>query len=491
MFRPTNKFYLGTAVTAFLFSYSGLLLLPGFTLLREADTFWQIRIGQWILENAKVPSTDFYSYTAFGKRWISGQWLSEILFALAFNIAQWRGVVILSVISCSAITVLLWVYLARNLRFSIAIGWTALTVLTIVPHYVARPHIFSYIVLLIWVIILVDSYDSPEFRPSTPILFLLIILWANLHGSFTIGLLLLYIFAGYSCYQKLVQHDYIGCRRILLMLLVVSVSSLLTPYGVYSALLVYQVMNMKFLQANIIEWMPPNFQTYSFFLWYLVVLFTAVAGLGVALRGPRLVAFSMMLFFGLSHTRGLVMFILIAPIFLARPISAHAAWFRAAERVDGQSVRAPDPVLVFLQKRPFTLPAISLALAAVVTVYSWDRINIGPPKSVTPNAAIDFIQKTGIAGNVFNSYSFGGYLIFVGIPTFIDGRTPPHSDDFVRRYSNAVNLKDVDDAFRLLDEYKVRWVLLVPGEPLGKALARSGLWNEVYSDNYSVVLVRR
>src|SRR5262249_25062532 len=118
IFRPTTKFYIGTAVTAFLFSYFGLLLLPGFTLLREADTFWQIRIGQWILENAKVPSTDFYSYTAFGKRWISGQWLSEILFALAFNIAQWRGVVILSVISCSAITVLLWVYLARNLRFS-------------------------------------------------------------------------------------------------------------------------------------------------------------------------------------------------------------------------------------------------------------------------------------------------------------------------------------------------------------------------------------
>jgi hypothetical protein len=275
------------------------------------------------------------------------------------------------------------------------------------------------------------------------------------------------------------------------MMLVVSVSSLLTPYGVYSALLVYQVMNMKFLQANIIEWMPPNFQTYPFFLWYLVALFTVMAGLGVALRGPRLVAFSMMLFFGLSHTRGLVMFILIAPIFLARPISAHATWFRAAERVDGQSVRAPDPVLVFLHERAFMLPAISLALAAVVTVYSWDRINSGPPKSITPDAAIDFVQKAGIAGNVFNSYSFGGYLIFVGIPTFIDGRTPPHSDDFVRRYFNAVNFRDADDAFRLLDEYKVRWVLLVAGEPLGKALAGSGLWNEVYSDNYSVVLVRR
>jgi hypothetical protein len=79
----------------------------------------------------------------------------------------------------------------------------------------------------------------------------------------------------------------------------------------------------------------------------------------------------------------------------------------------------------------------------------------------------------------------------MGIPTFIDGRIPPYSDDFVRRYFNAVNIGDIDDAFRLLDEYKVRWVLLLPQEPLGKALARSGSWDEVYSDNYSVVFVRR
>src|SRR5262249_9135295 len=176
---------------------------------------------------------------------------------------------------------------------------------------------------------------------------------------------------------------------------------------------------------------------YPVFLWYLVALVTAMAGLGVSMRGPRLVAFGMMLYFGLSHTRGLVMFILIVPIFLARPISLHAAWFRAAEGGDAQFARTPDPVLVFLQKRPFTLPAISLALAAVVTAYSWDKINIGPPKSITPSAAVEFIQRAGIAGNVFNSYSFGGYLIFVGIQTFVDGRTPPHADDFVRRYSNA------------------------------------------------------
>ena len=416
------------------------------------------------------------------------------MLALAFKIAHWRGVVILSAASCSAIILLVFLYLVRNLRFSVAIGWMALTALAITPHFLARPHIFSYILLSIWVIILLNSYDSKDFRPSTLILSLLMILWANMHGSFTFGLLLLYVFTGFACYEKFVQRDYVRCRNLFVMLLAVTLSALLTPYGVYSALLVLQTMNMKFVQANTIEWEPPNFQTLTFYLFYLVGLFGVMAGYGIRLRGPRLIAFSMIMFFGLSHIRGLVMLFLLAPFILARPMLARAAWFRAAQRGDGKSsdsAQVSDPVLFYLRKQPMMMPVISLILAGAVTAYSWQAINTGPPKSISPHAALDFVGRNGITGNVFNSSSFGGYLIFVGIPTFIDGRIPPYTDDFVRRYANAVTLKDIDDAFRLLDEYKVRWVLLLPEEPLGKALARSALWDKVYSDDYSVVLVRR
>ena len=126
---------------------------------------------------------------------------------MAFNIGQWHGVVILTAVCCSAIMVLVSLYLVRTLRFSVAIGWMALTALTITPHYVARPHIFSYILLVSWIIILLDSYDSGKFSPSIPILSVLMILWANVHGSFTIGLCLLYIFAGFSFYENFAQGD--------------------------------------------------------------------------------------------------------------------------------------------------------------------------------------------------------------------------------------------------------------------------------------------
>src|SRR5262249_22102392 len=302
-----------------------------------------------------------------------------------------------------------------------------------------------------------------------------------------------YIFSGFHCYEKFLQREYSQCRNILLLLLAVSASALVTPYGVNTFLLVLHVMNMQFVQANTIEWMSPNFQVYTFYLFYLVAILAAIAGLGIRLRGPRLVAFTVMMVFGLSHIRGLLMFFLLSPLILARPMAARVHWLRAVDYVEKQpaeSVRS-DPVLFYLQRRPLLMPAIFLVVAAVVTAFSWHKINRGPPKSISPKPAIDFVQSTGVAGNVFNSFSFGGYLIFVGIPTFIDGRMPPYSDDFVRRYSNAVNLTNIDDAFRLLDEYNVSWVILEPEEPLSKALSQSGPWRQVYSDKDSIVWVRR
>jgi hypothetical protein len=127
----------------------------------------------------------------------------------------------------------------------------------------------------------------------------------------------------------------------------------------------------------------------------LVAIVAIMASLGIRLRGPRLVAFSMMLFFDLSHIRGLLMFFLLAPIILARLILARAAWLRATHRVEGQlseTTRTADPVLSYLQERPLVMPAIVLGLAAIVTAHSWHKINVDLPKSISPSAAIEFMH---------------------------------------------------------------------------------------------------
>jgi hypothetical protein len=491
-FQSANKIATSGAVTIFLLFYSVMIVLPGSSLLKDADTLWHIRTGQWILDNAQFPRVDFYSYTVAGTRWIAGEWLSEILFALAFNMGQWRGVVILSAVTVGAIIAILSFYLLQNLRFSVAIGWAALTAFATSPHFLARPHLFSFVMLLVWLIILVDAYDSGDFKPSSPVLVVLMILWANLHGSFTLGIALLCVFSGYFCFENFMTRNYSQCRSTVWIVVAVGVSALLTPYGVFSALVTLELFNMKFLFQQIDEWRSPDFQVYQPLLILFIGLFGAIAGLGIRLRGPRLIAFSMMLFLALGHLRGLVMFFLVVPVILARPIGERSVWWRATRlSSSSEAAAALDPIPRYFETRPIMIPSIFLAVATFATVYSWGYMNTGPPGSVAPKAAIDFVKQNGISGNVFNNYDFGGYLIFSGIRTFIDGRVTPYTEDFLQKHAEAVNLVDIDKAFQLLDDYRVTWVLLRPTEPLAKALGRSALWNEAYSDNYSVVFVRR
>ena len=102
-----------------------------------------------------------------------------------------------------------------------------------------------------------------------------------------------------------------------------------------------------------------------------------------------------------------------------------------------------------------------MVVAALITVSTWWQI-ISPPESIAPKGAIDFVKRKNIIGNVFNDYNFGGYLIFSGIPTFVDGRALPFGDAFLHKYFDAMSLADINGTFELLDEYKVTWVILHP-----------------------------
>ena len=490
LFRTEDTFRVGAAVTVLSFYYC-TLLLSSRSLLKDPDTLWHVRTGQWILDHTSFPVVDSYSYTVAGHRWISVEWLSDVIFALAYRIADWAGVVIFSTTLCAAIIATLCWYLLRNLRFSAAIAWTAVTALAISPHFLARPHLFSYLLVLFWLATLLDSYDKPDFKPPTLLLCAIVVFWANLHGSFTFGLGLLGIFIGCSCWNKASRRDFSTCRGNLIAAALVGLCALATPYGIYSALLTLETMNLKYALQHIQEWHSPDFQQQRVHLFLLVGLLVALVGFGVRVRGPRLIIFGVILVLGLSHTRGLLMFFLLAPVVLARPLSASFPWFRPAPPSLSRQAADSDPVLLYLRRRSFAISLVFLTTAVVVTAASWRQINVGPPETVAPKEAIDFVRRTGIKGNVFNSYNFGGYLIFSNIPTFIDGRIPPYSDAFVRRAGQAVNLADINDAFHLLDEYKVSWVLLRPVEPMAKALAGRASWREVYSDKYAVVFVRQ
>ena len=115
---------------------------------------------------------------------------------------------------------------------------------------------------------------------------------------------------------------------------------------------------------------------------------------------------------------------------------------------------------------------------------------VAPPTINMPSAAVAFARDAGLEGRVFNHYGYGGYLISVGIPTFIDGRGELYGGDFIKRQVEAVALRGEEPLEAVLDRWAIDWTLLPNDQAANQLLARLPGWRRVYSDEAATIFVR-
>ena len=469
------------ACVAFTFVYliTASLLRNGF--LNDSDTFWHISLGNWMLQNARFPTVDHFSYTAFGKAWFATDWLPELAFAFLYRVGQWRAVTEIVAVTCALISGVLSLYLARKLRLSVALGLTAIIVALISPHFLVRPVIFSYLLLAVWIVLILEIEDRNEWaRRQAFVLVPIMLLWANVHGSFTFGLAVFYLFLGGAVFNACLERDSQKLRPLLVLLAGVTIAAVTTPNGPLSALRAVQLMNIPAL-TNINEWDAPDFRNDRFHLISIVGLFGLVAYFGIRLRGPRLLTLLLVTVLALEHRRGLGLFALVAPLLIVRPISSSVPWLAVQDH-------KLDPVARFANRHSVLVATACAVVVATTGIATWIiSSRVEPPARLTPEKAISAARAAGFKNNVLNSYEFGGYLIFKGIPTFIDGRFDLYGRQFLRRYFDSLSLTNAGEAAQFLKEYDVRWALLRPGEPIAFMLKAAG-WVQLYGDDFAIVL---
>src|SRR6201985_1611361 len=165
-----------------------LFLLAGNRLLIDPDTLWQVTVGQWIIDHGTVPTVDVYSFTMRGRPWISTQWLAQVMFAKSYALFGWSGPVTLASSAIAATFALLAKFLSRRLSDSTTLVFVAAALALTLPHLLARPHVLALPVMVAWVGGLISAADKRE-APSFWLL-PLIALWANLHGGFVFGIMI-------------------------------------------------------------------------------------------------------------------------------------------------------------------------------------------------------------------------------------------------------------------------------------------------------------
>jgi hypothetical protein len=109
-----------------------------------------------------------------------------------------------------------------------------------------------------------------------------------------------------------------------------------------------------------------------------------------------------------------------------------------------------------------------------------------------PYGAVRFIQTEDPPGPMFNSYNWGGYLIFKlwpQYPVYIDGRTDLYDDAFIRRYLNVMVAGNGWE--QNLDDDGINLVLIESESTLAKFLRQDPAWEEVYQDEMAAVFIRK
>jgi hypothetical protein len=442
-----------------------LLLALGPRLLSDPDSYSHIALGRWIWVHGNVPTSDSFSFSMHGAEWISFEWLSEIIYAAVYAFSGWDGVVSLTAAMVALAVGLLTHALLRELSPKLTLLMVTAAVVLLAPHLLARPHVLVLPIMVTWAAALVRCMDrrSPPPYWALPLL----VLWANLHGSVILALGLI----GPAVLEALADEKQSEWPRVLTRWIPFSALAVaaccLTPYGPGSLLMPFKTLGAGDALNYIAEWRPQDFGHFGGFEFLLLAGIFALSR-GLTLPVVRVLVVLGLIHFALAQVRHADLLAILVPLYLAAPLA------RQFDRLTEENTAESTPVAVAV-----------LAVMIIATAAAQVR-DVRPAARNTPEAAV---ASAGLAetGRVLNDYSFGGYLIFAGIPTFIDGRSELFGGPFIVRYNRAVSLADLGDFLKLLDDYKFDGTLLEPNTPAVALLDRLPDWQRVYNDDVAVV----
>ncbi|MGA8763464.1 MAG: hypothetical protein WB562_11425, partial [Candidatus Sulfotelmatobacter sp.] len=293
------------AVTDLIFAV--LLSLLVFTalsvrLLGDAGIGWHIRTGQQILATHAIPRVDPFSSIMQGKPWFAWEWLYDVLVGWLDRAAGLNGVVLFSAGIIAA--VFAWTFhllLQRNPNILVALALILLAASASMIHFLARPHVVSWLLTLVWFWIL-DSSDARCFQSaalgrrerSLWLLPLLMLFWVNVHGGFLIGFVLLGIYLAGAAWTSIrSREDQLETllrrlraarrgRELAIVSVLAAAATLVNPYGWKLHAHIYRYLSNRFLMDHIEEFQSPNFHGVAQKCFAVLLLIALIA---LAARG--------------------------------------------------------------------------------------------------------------------------------------------------------------------------------------------------------------
>ncbi|MCS7314513.1 MAG: hypothetical protein RMI94_10685 [Bryobacterales bacterium] len=478
------------------------------TMLGDGDTGWHLRTGEWILAHGRVPDRDIFSFTKSGEPWYAWEWLWDVLFGWLHLNWGLPAVVFASSLVLALTFALLYRLVLRACDHEfVAVAVTVVACCASALHWLARPHLFTLLFLVLFLSILRRVREGrTRLLAWLP---LLMILWTNLHGGFIAGILLILTYAAGEAAHGLVEAD--GERRrdalrrawpYFLAAIASLAASFMNPYGYRLHLHIWRYLRDPFLYRTILEYQPANFQRGDAIFFEFLLLAGALAAWR-SLRRREFTTALLYLFWGhlaLFAVRNIPIFAIViaAPAAVAlREALEELAAAAVRERLRRWARSFLDAAAEFAQlDRLPRLHAASVAAALAIAALLFAPGATGKFRSEYdhkryPARAIETLGAEAFADRVFTHDEWGDYLIYRLYPkgkAFVDGRSDFYGSRFNEAFLNTMNARWGWEQH--LEKYGIETVLLPVDAPLAGALKASSAWRVVYDDGIAIVFRR-
>ena len=457
-------------------------------LLADGDTGWHIRVGEFILDSGAVPRTDLFSFSKPDAPWFAWEWLSDVVFAAVWRWAALRGVVLLAGTVIVTYLVVLFRHMlwrGGNVFFALAACLLASGASGI--HYLARPHVFTLLLLTVslWVV----DRDRREPGALVWLLIPLAAVWANLHAGFLALVLSLAVVAGGAA----VERHWREARRYAALSAGCLGASLVNFYGIALHRHVFQYLRSDWIREAVDEFQSPKFRSEPA-LYFEILLFAGLAA-AVCLARRRRVGEALLIIVwaheALVSVRHVPIFAIVA---CPAIVSEASRWWESW--VAGRAARSVPAIfeglardLAFGACRMSLLPAfVVFGLAFAGGLPGWPR---DFPAAKFPSHLVNRNRQTIAGQRVFTSDQWSDYLIYRFHPrqrVFVDGRSDFYGAEIGNIYLQTIYGRS--DWRAALDRYAVAAVLAERRWPLADLLRDGAGWRVVDEDGMAVLFER-
>ncbi len=432
----------------------------------DPDFGWHLKTGQLILERG-VPKTDWYSYTMPNFPWIDHEWLTDVAIYKMFSHFGSAGTLVLFL----SIFILAFLVLIKREAFIYFLPAILLGYLASFDFLSIRPQMLTVFFIAILSIILskISEGKISKWVYLCPVLFLI---WANLHGGFAIGLLLIFLYLAVEVGKKtkLFQRIkslkwFVGyniqepSNKKIIIYSVLFFSSIIftfiNPYGPRLYVEIFRTFGDNFARSHISEWMP-LFST-SPFLYSIFEIFYIGAFLGLLIIYYKKIDFTKLsislIFLALAFLaqRNFLIFVIFTIPILAQ-------FFAMLNAEIGHKYK------FLLEKQTIFITFFIIFELLMLGLFPFFISNFKAQENFSyPVKAVNFLKTRPLSENLFNEYNWGGYLIWK-LPerkVFIDGRMPCWqlgNQDIFKDYIKMAN--NQPGALELFKKYNIGIALL-------------------------------